>query len=207
MRKILVLFSVLVMCTAANKSAQFFAPTLGRTIVFTGVVDERAEQLGGTLLTVALFDPNHKAPIDILIDSYGGNVEYGNDLIRGIDALKQAGFTVRCVNVGHAYSMGFMIMMHCSQRYAIPQAKWMFHYPSLTMANVKYQPGFNQLSVLYKLEKTFVADLQHYLGKTEANIRFYCEKEQMWTTETLNDYSHGYATEVVIPLIRSVDPN
>lgn len=68
-----------------------------------------------------------KRPIEIQINSNGGNVDDGLTLISLIESMKEEGYEIITTNIGRAYSMGFLISLCGSKRTAYRYAHYMYH--------------------------------------------------------------------------------
>jgi ATP-dependent protease ClpP protease subunit len=167
-----------------------FQPTPDRTLVFAGPVDVRATLFAGAVMQMSLHDASQ--PIDLLINSDGGDVREGAQLITAIEFAKSLGVDVRCVNIGHAISMGFMIISHCSHRYATPASVSMFHYPKVVMGAASSETLRENADRLKDLEEAFIVDLAGTLKRPKELIREHALEETMWTPEELNAFSPGF---------------
>ena len=65
-----------------------------------------------------------RTPIMLYVSSNGGYVDDGFELIDTIRASKTPVYTI---NVGYAYSMGFLIMLAGHKRLSMPNAKFLLH--------------------------------------------------------------------------------
>lgn len=65
-----------------------------------------------------------RKPIRLYLRSCGGSVDAGFALI---DAIENSVTPVYTINLGYAYSMGFLIMLAGHQRYATKNAKFLMH--------------------------------------------------------------------------------
>lgn len=68
-----------------------------------------------------------KLPIEIVVNSIGGSVYDGLSLISLIDQLIESGYNVKTVNVGKAFSMGFVISICGSERISYKYSRYMIH--------------------------------------------------------------------------------
>lgn len=69
-------------------------------------------------------EPNKRTPIILYVSSNGGEVDSGFELIDVIMASKTPVFTV---NLGYQYSMGFLIGLAGTKRFAMRNAKFLMH--------------------------------------------------------------------------------
>lgn len=65
-----------------------------------------------------------REPIRIYIACRGGDVDPGFELVDAIRASKTPVYTI---NIGYAYSMGFLIMLAGHQRFSMPSSKFLLH--------------------------------------------------------------------------------
>jgi ATP-dependent protease ClpP protease subunit len=191
MKFLFIFFSLFISCHAQGET---FEPTKDRTIILKGSIDNSVYLPAARIVALALY--NHE-PIDILIDSYGGDVTAGYNFIKAIEFAKKTGADVRCVNVGNAMSMAFMIIMHCSDRYALPGSKSMFHFARPYVRNyLTYEQAEEILERIKNMQQAFLDDLFGHLKRPMPLIRQYCEEETIWSPDELNKFSPGFYTVV-----------
>jgi ATP-dependent Clp protease protease subunit len=70
-----------------------------------------------------------KRDIEIVIDSYGGYIYHGLNLISKIESLREKGYKIITTVHSVAMSMGFMILICGSERRAIKHSRIMCHQP------------------------------------------------------------------------------
>lgn len=184
MRKILMVF-VALLCLGAGPSKQV-------TIMYYGPVDDKATVAGQALFAVANHNPPKDLVVNILLDSYGGNTMTGYVMADGIDAVRTKGIVVRCYNLGTAQSMAFIIMAHCSERYAVSGATWMFHYPAMLVNRVFLRETSGYAAILAPIEDRFVKEISAVTHHNEADTRQHCIEERVWTNEQINAYAPGF---------------
>lgn len=97
-----------------------------RTITVAGFIDSQMYARANELF--ALAQDNNK-PIDIVISSPGGSISQGLTFIKAMEDVKRKGVTIRCFVPTLAASMAFTIFTQCSERYALPFARLLFHSP------------------------------------------------------------------------------
>jgi hypothetical protein len=71
----------------------------------------------------------NNSPIDIVISSPGGSISHGLTFIKAMDDVKRKGVKIRCFVPTLAASMAFTIFTQCSERYALPFSRLLFHSP------------------------------------------------------------------------------
>ncbi len=74
-----------------------------------------------------------KKPIDIMINTSGGSVMDGLSLISLIESMKDQGWTINTYNIGYCFSMGFLISIVGTNRYAYRYSTYLYHDVSTQM--------------------------------------------------------------------------
>jgi ATP-dependent Clp protease protease subunit len=77
---------------------------------------------------------NEQQEIYVFINSGGGSVVSGGEIIQTIKALQSAGKTINCI-ANTAMSMAFAILESCSNRYVLPSSVIMQHQMSIHVEN------------------------------------------------------------------------
>ena len=99
-------------------------------------------------------DPSNRKPIYLYISSNGGEVDAGFELIDAITSSKTPVYTI---NIGHEYSMAFLIGLAGHKRFATSNAKFLMHDGS----NFVYGSG------------TKVQDQMEFQRRVEGRIKDY----------------------------------
>ena len=99
-------------------------------------------------------DPSNRKPIYLYISSNGGEVDAGFELIDAITSSKTPVYTI---NIGHEYSMAFLIGLAGHKRFATSNAKFLMHDGS----NFVYGSG------------TKVQDQMEFQKRVEGRIKDY----------------------------------
>ena len=68
-----------------------------------------------------------KEPIEILINTNGGDVEQGLILISYIEYLKKNGYTIITTTIGNAYSMGLFLACVGTKRNGYEHSRYLWH--------------------------------------------------------------------------------
>jgi ATP-dependent protease ClpP protease subunit len=136
----------------------------------------------------------------VLIDSPGGDVAAGNDMIRTMETEKGLGIRQVCVVFHSASSMAFNFLTHCDVRLALPKASMLMHKIATggidcvsTRCTAKYLR--NYATDLDEVDEPFRQANAKALGMTLKDYDLFCEQEHIWTTETLlaRHYLQGVA--------------
>ncbi len=121
MQKLLI---TLALAASTAASASTFTATPGRTVYVQGVVD------GGILEVATAIDRLSAAdqtPIDIIINSPGGAVLPGIQVVSAIRVAQSRGVRFRCFVPVMAASMAMIIFNECDDRFALDQALFLWH--------------------------------------------------------------------------------
>ena len=114
---------LLTQCSGTSVGELFGLDTLGEPIVELEINYKSSRR------TVAkLRKYRGKGAVTLKIDSFGGSVVFGHDIIEEIKYLQANGTIVTCI-ADQAMSMGFTILQYCDLRYAYPDALIMQHMP------------------------------------------------------------------------------
>jgi len=130
----------------------------------------------------------------ILIDSQGGVVEAGNDLINQLEYYHLTGKSIECI-AKNAFSMAFQIFQNCDKRYILSSSTLMQHQMSLNI-NGKLLNTLNYL----KMIETMSIDLDRKTAK-RINIGYNEYKELIqhdWWTYGEEIIDYNLADEMVI---------
>lgn len=91
------------------------------TIILRGEIDK--ESVSRTIYEINKI--KKKTEIYLILDTYGGEVVHGMELINELENHK-----INCI-VQKAYSMGFAILQSCNKRYILPHSTVMQHQMSM----------------------------------------------------------------------------
>lgn len=124
------LFSALIVLamslTAPNTLAlsKLTIPAGKRTLYVTGPIDGSVLSTASTLERLSV---SSDEDIHIVINSPGGVVYAGYQLVQAMDIARQRGVKVVCTVGVMAASMAFQLLPHCSERYAMKNTLLLFH--------------------------------------------------------------------------------
>lgn len=112
----------------ATLSSPVMAETLvvkpERTIYISGPVDSGTIFTANNLLTITKSD---KSPVYMVINSPGGSVLSGMQVISIMRILKKRGVEIHCVSPMMAASMAFQFFAECTHRYAFEYSLLLWH--------------------------------------------------------------------------------
>ena len=112
-----------------------------------------------------------ESPITLFIDTGGGNMDLGLCIC---DAVKQSQAEIHGVVIGDAFSTAFRILQTCHKRLAYPNARLMFHAPSINRMRCDDDNWDEYLKQLFKLQSD--------------QLQFFCERSNQ-SIEQLKEWS------------------
>lgn len=134
--------------------------------------------------------PGHRL---ILIDSDGGSVDAGMEMIRAVEAEKAKGIKIVCMVLSEAHSMAFNFLSHCDVRLATRNARMLVHPIFISFppgVRLHYQE-LREHAKRLEQEENFFAELNaRLMGLSRADYDKFANAETTWKAETL--YKRGY---------------
>lgn len=124
--------------------------------IIDGILEYNRQDVG--------IEPSERKPIILYIDSNGGEVEEGFELIDVIQSSKTPVYTV---NMGYQYSMGFLVGLAGHKRFATKNARYLMHDGS---------------SFIYG-STTKVRDQTEFINASERRIKEYILSRSKLTSE------------------------
>lgn len=172
-----------------------FTPSLSRAEEITatpkvahayGVIDDQSA-------AAFLKEMQETAAIDgervIMIDSPGGSVTAGIDMIDAVEQEKATGVHVTCIVRHVAASMAFNLLTHCDTRIADQGAMLLFHkieiggrIPGIRMTAQNLRKIADELD---DLDLRFSIPNAAALGFTPSQYNFYADHETIWDASVL----------------------
>lgn len=137
-----ILFFLLLLGTSAyaRPTNQQLKLTPGRTVAIDGVISNgNILKLAPVMDKMAAAKPG--APIDIVINSPGGDVLTGFVFINVMEELKARGTPLRCFVPTIAASMAFQILVHCSERHVLDRAFLLWHRVRVVLGGGLFATG------------------------------------------------------------------
>lgn len=164
------------------------------------------ESVDEVINDINTFNANKAKEIFLIIDSPGGSVPDGARLMTTIENSKSK---VSCIDVGMAASMGFMILEHCHNRYAVSRATLMSHPASL---GVLYQGELDKIVSRLSYMKHFVDRMDRTIAK-RAGMSYerlkLLNQQELWL-ESIDALEMGFLDAIVavdLPAISETSPN
>ena len=165
-------------------------PVKGRTGLIKGPIGRGALVLSQGLTQ---FGVTSLEPVSLIIDSPGGSIIAGNLIINAVDNLKSKGIQVNCYVTGMAASMAFQILLHCSNRYALPYSMFLWHSARIMNGGVLTSTAALELAqALDYVDRGLVGDMINTMkGDTQEILRHY-RSETMHLADQVNALSPNF---------------
>ena len=123
--KVVTLFLVSISAVAVTATAGITVDMTGpRTIRIDGAIGEEALAQAHRIERMS---HDSREDINLLINSPGGSVLAGLQLLESVRVAKSRGVNVRCAVSTLAASMAFILLSECSERYALGNSLLLFH--------------------------------------------------------------------------------
>lgn len=129
-----------------------------------------------------------RSPIEIIINSPGGIIYYGLQLISIIESAKEMGYKIITTVQSIAMSMGFMILICGSERRALRHSRIMCHQPSSGswyQELEKNQRDNKETELLWIKMKDIIIKYTNITDDQLENIKDRCFDWFMWPEEAL----------------------
>lgn len=145
--------------------------------------------------------------IDIIINSPGGMVVFGNIYINAMELVKSRGVKLRCYVTHIAASMAFQILAHCSERYALENSYLLWH-PVRIAGQMELTPQLatSVAKSLALTEEQLLTDLRKYFKPSDEDFLFHYYQESLLPAQTVNNMVPNYINIVAdFPGIQVLD--
>ncbi len=195
MRKLIsLLMSLFLVSFSGCAHASTFEADKGRTLYLRGEVADNGLLLAAQVIELA---GKSRKPISLVINSPGGSIYMGLQLMSAISVVQQRGVRVRCFVPVLAASMAFQIMSVCDERYTLQYTLLLFHPArSVLMGAFTYDELEYQGAQLRDLDNKLKSDLARRLGMDRKVYDYHYEHETLWLASDLNAMAGGYFTIV-----------
>ena len=151
--------------------------------IFIGDIDNIADTVDAVIRFWNNYDNQRNIPIDerepikLYIDSYGGSL---TEAFTICDSIKLSKTPIWTINIGTAYSGGFLIAICGDRRYAYPHASYLFHEGAT--GNSADANKFRNFADFYQIQLEELKDI--ILKHTSITSEKYKEKQRddWWIT-------------------------
>lgn len=174
-------------------------PLLGRperTFLIEGPIGNgNILPIGEKLVELSLVQ-KHLAPVDIVINSPGGDVITGFLFINQMEEAKANGLYIRCIVKDIAASMAFGILVHCDERHVLANSFLLWHRARIfAMAAILTQPSTKAIMTqLGLLDDQILAEVLASMPNANVEeVKYHFEIETLHTGASLAITAPGFA--------------
>lgn len=184
------LFLLFLSTTAANASELDGS----RTVHIDGFISHSTlepvtERLG------ALLADKSDDDVNIIINSPGGEVTSGFQLINRMTSLQGRGITINCWVKDLAASMAFQILTVCDNRYALHTSFLLWHgVRTSTMEPITVGVATAMLEDLRRFDDMVLQQLDATLGMSKGDVRRHFVSETLWFGKQLHAAAPRFIT-------------
>lgn len=169
----------------------------GPTVDITGPRTLRVVgEINGSVLKLASqidsLSKESKKPINILINSPGGSVPAGLQLVEAMHVAQARGVKVRCAVTTLAASMAYIVLSQCDEKYALANSLLLFHpaRAMLFMATVKADDANYMAQELAAIDSDMSDLLESSMGvvtsEHKAWFDYHFQHETLWSASRLS---------------------
>ena len=151
------------------------------------------------LLKLNMIENKHDI-IYLYINSPGGDVMAGLEIINYIKSLQQRSKQIICIS-HNAMSMAFVIFQYCSNRYILYSSTLMQHQMSLTLQGKLYDIN-SRMSYINTIEHKLISDQASRLGMSLVNFTSLIQNDWWIYSEDIIKYN---AADKIVSLYCSFD--
>ncbi len=194
MLKIVAAFAAFFMSAVAAAKPAVFVADKGRTLYLRGEVGGNALDMAAQVIGLA---EKSKKPISIVINSPGGSIYVGLQLMSAIDVVQKRGVKVRCFVPVIAASMAFQILSVCDERYTLQYSLLLFHPARAPlMGSYTYDELEYQGAQLRQLDNKLKNDLAKRIGMPRKEFDYHYQHETLWLAPDLSARTDDFFTIV-----------
>lgn len=180
----LIAWCFLVIAASGLARTDSLSVNASRAVVVEGVIGGgNLNSVGRKLLEYAA---QSKDPVDLIINSPGGDVLTGKLFISYMERLRNQGVAIRCFVPQMAASMAFSILTHCDERYALSNSFLLWHRVRASGMESMTGPQAHELARdLLLLDQEVIDELNATLGMDEEEILYHFNRETLHTATQL----------------------
>lgn len=136
------------------------------------------------------------APIHLIINSGGGSVALGSQILSAVTLAKSRGHEIRCYVPNFAASMAFQVFIYCDKRYALKNALLLWHPMKSSIRGATAENLLYEGKRLQAWEKPFINDLLKALKIPYKTFQYHRQNETMWMAYEFKNLTPGFLTIV-----------
>ena len=184
------LIGFLLALLSSQSLGQGFNPPLDRQIKLEGRITKKHLEIPHIIDTFLLVSDE---PIGIRINSPGGYIAVGQEIIRAIERAQNQGVEVRCLVEGQAYSMALFIFAYCSEHWVTDTSTLMWH-PVRRMMRGVYTAKELRMAIrdIDLDEIPLVHKLWHTMQIDRVLFDYHREKETIWNVWELKNSTNFF---------------
>lgn len=170
--------------SAFASAKTYNVPNDNRTFYVTGVIDFNVIDIANGIERASAAK---SAPIHLVINSPGGVVYAGKQVIQAMDIARQRGSKVVCTVGILAASMAFQMLSHCDERYALRNSLLLFH-PARVFVRGEALTADQMKIIANDLKRIDARANKENIEMIGANLKWYKlhnSAETLWTAEDL----------------------
>ena len=180
MRKIILTLVASLLAVTAS-AASIYKPDMERTIYIVGEIGGRNSL--DTARKIEQLSSEGK-PITLIINSPGGSIVAGLQIISAMRVAKARGNEIHCVVPILAASMGFQIFINCDKRYTLTESLLLFH-PATTGLQGNKEEVLYASERLKAIEEPLIKDLFRVLRMPKDVFIYHYKNQTMWIAPEL----------------------
>lgn len=186
--RILFIFATFILMSVPAMAGPVIDMTGSRTVAVYGQVDGNIIETAAKLDTLSRQSSD---PINIVINSPGGSVHAGLQLVEAIHIAQARGVKVRCAVTTLAASMAFIILGECDERHVFANSLLLFHPASvgIMFGNLKAEDAEAIAEVLVAINDQMGDLMKTAMGVEsifdELWFRKHMRAETLWIASTL----------------------
>lgn len=189
MLKSLIIVSIMLISSVGLSKVVTVDPD--RTIRVTGVIDSSTIQTGNKILRLSDNDPDE--PIYLIINSGGGSVLAGTQIITMMRIAQNRGTRIVCIVPMVAASMAFQILAECDTRYTFRYSLLLWHPIRVQIRGILTPRRAIQLAEeMERYEKAMVRVLLERLGIERDVFDYHYYNETLHLSENLIEIAPGF---------------
>jgi len=175
---------------SSGAKAKTFKADPDRTIYITGKID-----LGilGVASKLVKLSSENRLPIYMVINSPGGGVLAGLQVISAMKVANRRGVTIKCFVPVLAASMAFQIFANCNERYVLSQSLLLWHPMKISvLGSMDSDELLYQGASMRAMETGMNQKLIEVLQISPALFYYHYRHETMWTAAVLRKVSPNF---------------
>lgn len=151
--------------------------------------------IGEKLIELSL-NQKTRSPVDLIINSPGGDVVTGFMFINQMEEAKANGLYIRCIVKDVAASMAFGIFVHCDERHVLANSFLLWHRARIFAMGVILTEPFTKsiMTQLGLLDNQILAEVLAAMPNANVDeVKYHFEIETLHTGASLAVTSPGFA--------------